>query len=123
MTNTKHTPGEWEFRKWDGEKWPEKRWSVGIKENNGKAICISPQYEYETEESEANAQLIAAAPELLEALQAIVESTSDVYDWKFWHERPSSQINELRKYKAAKWQELLNVIDKATGKEVSDECK
>jgi hypothetical protein len=57
----KHTKGVWEFRKWDGDQWPEKRWSVGVKEANGKAICISPRYDFETEESEANAQLIAEA--------------------------------------------------------------
>lgn len=65
---TKYTSGKWEFRKWDGEQWPEKRWSVGEAKPNGKAICICPRYDFETEESEANARLIAAAPELLEAL-------------------------------------------------------
>ncbi len=54
---TKHiTRGEWEFKKFDGEQWPEKRWSVGTKDS---AICISPRYFTEEEESIANAELIA----------------------------------------------------------------
>lgn len=65
---TKYTSGKWEFRKWDGEQWPEKRWSVGEAKPNGKAICICPRYDFETEESEANARLIAAAPDMLQSL-------------------------------------------------------
>lgn len=55
----KGTNETWEFRKWEGQEWPEKRWSVGVKRLNGKAVCISPRYDFETEESEANGKLIA----------------------------------------------------------------
>lgn len=84
---TKHTKGNWEFRKWDGEDWPEKRWSVGTKET---AICISPRYFTEGEESEANAKLIAAAPELLEAL---IKVKKDLL--KYWPHSEWVEFSEL----------------------------
>ena len=66
------TQGEWGFKKWDGYGWPEKRWSVGVKEKGGVAICISPRYSFEIEESESNAKLISAAPELFAACAEFV---------------------------------------------------
>ncbi|MCW3109898.1 MAG: hypothetical protein JWQ09_4404 [Segetibacter sp.] len=68
MNEIKSTPGPWEFRRWTGDSWPEDRWSVGQSITNGTAICISPRYFTEGEESEANAKLIAATPDLLQAL-------------------------------------------------------
>lgn len=57
-TNAKHTPGPW-------HKLPA-RTLINIKGPKGEQICQIPIRD------KANAHLIAAAPELLEALQAIV---------------------------------------------------
>lgn len=70
--STQHTPGPWKFILSES----------GVR-NNGGFICFLPKptrytgqdqrYEEETKEWECNALLIAAAPELLEALQGFVE--------------------------------------------------
>jgi hypothetical protein len=69
MKNFKGTQGEWTVAKWDGEQWPEKRWSVTSAD--GKAICICPRYAIEGEETEANAKLIAAAPDVTKSHQEL----------------------------------------------------
>ena len=60
MTNSKHTPGEWTVHKFG----PEGNKQTRIHSNNVTIAKI-----IQIDESEANAQLIAAAPALLEALQ------------------------------------------------------
>jgi hypothetical protein len=85
----KHTSGEWryEFAKWSKEA-PTNGFII---QSNGKDICglnvrttahIVPKndafffvdnYSIEPEEAEANAKLIAAAPELLEALEKCLD--------------------------------------------------
>lgn len=54
-----HTPGPWQVRKIDPR-------SVAIPDEHGKLIVLAP--------SEADARLIAAAPDLLAALEEIVEA-------------------------------------------------
>lgn len=59
MSTSKHTPGPWKY------------WNGIILDHNGdmdegKQVCIVSKY---GEEHDANARLIAAAPEMLEALQ------------------------------------------------------
>ena len=59
MDETKHTPGPWHVTECDGEysiNWPD---CVGIKP-------------FKDERRKANAYLIAAAPELLEALKLVI---------------------------------------------------
>lgn len=67
------TEGKWEVRRWDGDEWPDKRISVGPP---GRVVAISPRY------ADVNViddmQLIASAPDPLEALEAIV--AQDGYD-------------------------------------------
>ena len=68
MTDTKHTPGPWVWE----------HWKMGLTAQNGTSVLA--YYDYEgmslhgktEDEHEANAHLIAAAPDLLEALEAIV---------------------------------------------------
>lgn len=55
--NTKHTQGDWYAR--DGQIYPT---------DTGKTLALIPYYDKDNEEHEANARLIASAPELLEAL-------------------------------------------------------
>jgi len=61
-----HTEGKWEIRKWDGDEWPDKRISVGPP---GIAVVISPRYE--SVNAMDDMHLIAAAPNLLEALEEL----------------------------------------------------
>ena len=63
-----YTEGPWEVRIWDGEDWPEKRISVGATDG-GHSVCVSPRYRWNLEDF----NLIAAAPDLYEALDALVE--------------------------------------------------
>lgn len=58
-----YTSGPWEVRVWEGDEWPEKRVSVASEDG---AIMISPRYE--SENLMHDAQLISAAPDLLEAI-------------------------------------------------------
>lgn len=60
--NTKHTPGPWSLHK----RGPAERYEVqhGIP-GNGSPICVT----FCGSQQEANARLIAAAPELLDALK------------------------------------------------------
>ena len=110
MSNTKHTPGPWiiSARKNDDAIEIDAPFVETLAEVYGK--------KHDLETCEANAHLIKTAPQLLAALKSIVESTSDVYDWKFWYERPQSCINDIRKEKAEKWASLLSILAKAEGK-------
>lgn len=64
----KHTQGEWiESELSSG------RWEIGTPTNTGiHQVAITARTGFE-EEDEANAKLIASAPELLEALKGLVE--------------------------------------------------
>ena len=56
----KHTPGPW--TQLDG------MWVVG---HGGRTVCTMAEAKTNNDEMEPNARLIAAAPELLEALEAV----------------------------------------------------
>ena len=69
---TQHTPGPWKFHLGRGAS-PR----FHIQTSAGYQIASTPEvgsYAPESEQRDANARLIAAAPELLEALQTICES-------------------------------------------------
>lgn len=71
---TKHTPGPWAFRQ-------DSRNIVSTPDNQGRYVTIGQLSEslFITDpEHAANAALIAAAPELLAALQAIMEDPDAV---------------------------------------------
>lgn len=95
MSEFKGTKGKWEYRQWDGEKWPDKRWSIGEKSTNGVCICISPRYDFESQESKANALLISKAPEMLEILKMINEEIRIMHVTQMEHFRDG--IEELIK--------------------------
>lgn len=65
--STQHTPGPWKFN------------DHGIYVENGHWIAKAKTYEI-TREQTANFRLIAAGPQMLEALQAALEAIGDTYD-------------------------------------------
>jgi hypothetical protein len=65
---TQHTAGTWTAK--DGQIYPEE---------TGKTIALIPYYSG-TEEQEANAKLIAAAPELLETLKGTMQALGRMID-------------------------------------------
>lgn len=67
--NTTHTPGPWRID-YNGED-PEFA-APRIKGNSVENVAFIPAYEHPRAEMDANARLIAAAPELLEALRALL---------------------------------------------------
>ena len=74
MSNTKHTPGPWTYA--IGQGLYEQRYVIDS--TPGRALAVCAGFE---PRNEANARLIAAAPELLEALEAF--KAIDAFDG--WH--------------------------------------
>jgi len=73
----KWTPGPWFVRQWEGDEWPEKRITVGPEDGRSStAVMISPRYPPDHVIDDAN--LVAAAPDLVEALETLIEETTDV---------------------------------------------
>lgn len=79
--STKHTPGPWRFE-WDGSEaviigrptWPCVRHRV---KGEWQIAVTDDLIDEHPEESEANARLMAAAPELLESLKAMLSPRMD----------------------------------------------
>lgn len=67
MNNAKHTPGPWE--KYRTDKYPNRPFQImGNGKKNGPPIAEIILWDTNTDEARANLNLIAAAPDLLEAL-------------------------------------------------------
>lgn len=68
---TQHTPGPWIIN-----EHTNKNFGIDLTEGKkGKVICnVTSHYIAEHKEAQANSRLIAAAPELLDALQSITET-------------------------------------------------
>ena len=94
MSETKHTPGPWNVFYREGDKYP------GI-EAGILSIVVYSHIEGDCgvqgstlEESLANAQLIAAAPELLEACESVMDAIAGHTDWHPDHEVDDDSWNE-----------------------------
>lgn len=70
-----HTPGPWIVIH---ESRAQSRWIVGDNEGGSIADCEPPGPWISRDEADANARLIAAAPEMLEALQMVADRCADV---------------------------------------------
>lgn len=72
MSDAKHTPGPWNYTLCDGES----AWLVGPRNAEGPDYVADAHkltHGRRDEDSEANARLIAAAPELLAACESVIE--------------------------------------------------
>ena len=87
---SKHTPGPWEARADPNSSLPDD-WCIGTGPQNIDKVAVC---------SKCDARLIAAAPELLEALQEMIDA----------HAIPSTVCNERPTYEKA-----MKAIAKATG--------
>ena len=91
---TKHTKGEWNYKKFDITKI---QYSYSIQSSNGDVICKMLRDDSDDNQTEeANAKLIAAAPELLEALESMVAYGNINYAY-----HSDYFITELKKCKQA----------------------
>lgn len=104
--NTQHTPGPWHCKELIG--CTERGWSVFYTHSHGtKRVDM-----YNGEFSEANARLIAVAPEMLALLQGFVRDAERLGD------APDSDPDKLRACKAflhMVWMGGSAAIAKATG--------
>jgi hypothetical protein len=73
-----HTPGPWKIFDGWGAKWAPLSIVDSIPDVDGKCVanCIC-HLSSTNDNAEANARLIAAAPEMLEALESLVKTTKD----------------------------------------------
>lgn len=101
----KGTKNEWCLCK----NWDDNFIEVGTKEAHNIAL-VNKEYE----EAEANAQLIAAAPELLNMLQRLRKESSKVLSYFEAHDERVSDLDNLLC-------ESIDIISKALGKEADDE--
>jgi hypothetical protein len=76
-TKQTHTPGPWELREPNCPDGPHK---YGIQQINDGWTVADINSDIEQGEEEANARLIAAAPEMLEALEGLLSEMRDGQD-------------------------------------------
>ena len=82
--------------KWAPGKWTAEEQLVSSNTGVGDIVCMAPEFLASREHWPANARLIAAAPELVEALQEAVE----LLDY-YWGRQESPLGNALAKARAA----------------------
>lgn len=87
MTQSKHTPGPWHINRFKGDNFRVSPHEYG---------CSRPYRIAELINNEANAHLIAAAPELLEALEGLVNVVSN------WEEKYGEGASNITAYFDAK---------------------
>ncbi len=107
---TKHTPGPW---KWSEEErdcgFPNNPFSMVLRGPDTKAVLDAKAFhedawlnsDYDGEAAEANSLLIAAAPELLEALEVLHRKLVDRYDVDYPGENLAQYQPEVKLAEAA----------------------
>lgn len=91
-----HTPGPWWFN--ENENWTTNPFSVTVRKrgvNRTTVVNIPNRMTVPKQEQEANARLVAAAPDLLEALQTMPQGLvwSDDELWR-WSEKARAAIDK-----------------------------
>ena len=87
--NTKHTPGPWRLSTSNplAVNTSSAEMAIGIATTHGTDDSNYSSFFPSLEQAEANARLIAAAPELLDALQSLLARvSSDIIANQCWHE-------------------------------------
>lgn len=69
-----HTPGPWEATRWYDRETDQGGYQITV---NGRLLPMCDMDSSEVDDPEANARLIASAPDLLEALQAVLSNCLD----------------------------------------------
>ena len=116
MSKAKHTPGPWEAYRSTVPGPQEGMWQVAAIADGGDCVCdlwrleesTHDAWELSEEDAEANARLIAAAPELLAAFEACRDAVLLDRDWD------NHTINGVLEYLD---HHFGDAIAKATGKE------
>jgi lysophospholipase L1-like esterase len=90
MSNTQHTPGPWSIN-----DWPQANADIAIGAVGTPLIARVPLRDVSVNEQQANAALIAAAPELLEACIKTVEQNKHLADGD-WRNEMSNTDRELQ---------------------------
>lgn len=89
MSEQKHTPGKWKVVY-------ATKGAFQVEDEDGAVLCARNYWDNRAAESEANARLISAAPELLESLKkvtaALVAVTSTVIRAEDMKKRPSKAL-------------------------------
>ncbi len=124
MSDTKHTPGPWKLLEGRNEHYLDKVPLVDYEavlqkcyyvcgpRNDSHFVADVIVTRLSTEEGEANAQLIAAAPELLKKLKIVTEEACSMDERLYiqdYYERPYTHPPYLQK--------AIDLIAKAEGKE------
>ena len=77
MTQTNHTPGPWAFRM---TGWQTNPAAIYSPRRPGAVACIPARTSVPLDEQSANARLIAAAPDMLAALEALMRWETSALD-------------------------------------------
>jgi hypothetical protein len=113
----KHTPGKWTLVKnTSGSHSTPPYLILEDKRYNAKNIAtVIPYASMEPEEIEANARLIAAAPELLAALKEVIANPRRVYNASVLYEIGLNLPLNNRLAPAADWYKgIISAVEKAT---------
>jgi hypothetical protein len=96
-----HTPGPWSYRPFEHDDWGIVRGPDGYVVANAQSNRVSDEEKddarwHRTDPYEANARLIAAAPELLQALKALLEIVEKTKWGQPWPGRPHAECDRAR---------------------------
>jgi hypothetical protein len=93
MSETKFTPGPWT---WDFDRDDEQNAIVWLESDDNMRVCFLAHCA-KVSETHANAALIAAAPDLYEALAAIVDHETNKRDFFTWGKKVDAATAALKK--------------------------
>ena len=113
---TKHTKGEWNYKKFDITKI---QYSYSIQSSNGDTICKMLRDDSDDNKTEeANAKLIAASPDLLEALMELIKDCNpkdvDANKTFLGVKMPSDYVGSISIPSGKSIHKAIKAINKAT---------